>query len=79
MEDRTSWENRTDIIHTTMSNRYFHGGSVIKEPAWNVGDIGDAGSIPGSRRSPGEGNGNLLQYEWVGGSHGLRSGQAAGP
>ena len=23
---------------------------------------GDAGSIPGSGRSPGEGNGNLLQY-----------------
>ena len=24
--------------------------------------IGDPGSIPGSRRSPGEGNGNPLQY-----------------
>ena len=23
---------------------------------------GDSGSIPGSERSPGEGNGNLLQY-----------------
>ena len=30
-----------------------------KESAWNVGD---PGSIPGLGRSPGEGNGNLLQY-----------------
>ena len=28
----------------------------------NVGDTGDEGSIPGSGRSPGEGNGNPLQY-----------------
>ena len=28
-------------------------------PACNAGDLG---SIPGSRRSPGEGNGNPLQY-----------------
>ena len=30
-----------------------------KESACNVGDLG---SIPGLRRSPGEGNGNPLQY-----------------
>ena len=35
------------------------GGSDGKESACNVGDLG---SIPGSGRSPGEGNGNLLQY-----------------
>ena len=28
----------------------------------NAGETGDAGLIPGSGRSPGEGNGNLLQY-----------------
>jgi len=33
--------------------------SVGKESACNVGDLG---SIPGSGRSPGEGNGNPLQY-----------------
>ena len=33
--------------------------SVSKESACNVGDLG---SIPGSGRSPGEGNGNPLQY-----------------
>ena len=28
-------------------------------------DAGDPGSIPGSGRSPGEGNGNPLQYSWL--------------
>ena len=28
----------------------------------NTGDAGDMGSVPGSGRSPGEGNGNPLQY-----------------
>ena len=37
----------------------FSGGSVIKNPPANTGDVG---SIPGSGRSPGEGNGNPLQY-----------------
>ena len=37
----------------------FPGGSDGKESACNAGDLG---SIPGSGRSPGEGNGNMLQY-----------------
>ena len=37
----------------------FPGGSEGKASACNAGD---AGSIPGSGRSPGEGNGNPLQY-----------------
>ena len=37
----------------------FPGGSDGKVSACNAGD---PGSIPGSGRSPGEGNGNLLQY-----------------
>ena len=37
----------------------FPGGSDGKESACSVGDLG---SIPGSGRSPGEGNGNPLQY-----------------
>ena len=37
----------------------FPGGSEVKASASNVGDLG---SIPGSGRSPGEGNGNPLQY-----------------
>ena len=38
---------------------YSPGGSEVKASACNAGDLG---SIPGSGRSPGEGNGNLLQY-----------------
>ena len=37
----------------------FPCGSAVKASAWNEGD---AGFIPGSGRSPGEGNGNPLQY-----------------
>ena len=37
----------------------FPGGLDSKESACNVGDLG---SIPGLGRSPGEGNGNPLQY-----------------
>ena len=37
----------------------FPGGSEVKASACNVGDVG---SIPGLGRSPGEGNGNALQY-----------------
>ena len=37
----------------------FPGGSEVKASACNAGDLG---LIPGSGRSPGEGNGNLLQY-----------------
>ena len=35
---------------------------TVKNLPDNIGDTRDAGSIPGSGRSPGEGNGNLLQY-----------------
>ena len=38
----------------------FPGGSVVKNLPANAGDVGDAGSIPGSGRSPGGGNGNPL-------------------
>ena len=39
------------------------GGSDSKESACNAGD---SGSIPGSERSPGEGNGYPLQYSCLG-------------
>ena len=38
---------------------YFPGGSDGKASVYNAGDLG---SIPGLGRSPGEGNGNPLQY-----------------
>ena len=34
----------------------------VKEFTCNAGDTGDASSIPGSGKSPGEENGNPLQY-----------------
>ena len=42
--------------------RGFPGGMVVKNLPTNGGDTRDVGSIPGSGRSPGEGNGNLFQY-----------------
>ena len=39
----------------------FPDGSEVKNPAANAGDLG---SFPGSGRSPGEGNGNPLQYSY---------------
>ena len=41
------------------------GVSVVKNPA-NAGDAGDMGSISGSGKSPGEENGNPLQYSSLG-------------
>ena len=35
---------------------------VVKNPPATAGDVRDTGSIPGLGRSPGEGNGNPLQY-----------------
>ena len=41
----------------------FPGGSVVMNLPANAGDVG---SIPGSGRSPGEGDGNPLQYSCLG-------------
>ena len=46
-------------LNTVVFNLGFPGGSDGKASACNAGDLG---SIPGSGRSPGEGNGNPLQY-----------------
>ena len=35
---------------------------VVKNPPANAGDVRDVSLIPGSKRSPGEGNGTPLQY-----------------
>ena len=40
----------------------FPGGAVVENLPASAGDAGDAGLIPGLGRSPGEGNGNPLQY-----------------
>ena len=47
----------------------FPGASVVEESACNAGDTG---LILGSGRSPGEGNGNPLQYSCLANPHGKR-------
>ena len=39
---------------------------VVKNTPANARDIKDTGLIPGSGRSPGEGNGNPLKYSYLG-------------
>ena len=43
---------------------------VVKNLPANAGDVRDMGSIPGSGRSLGEGNGNPLQYSCLKNPHG---------
>ena len=57
-------------FHLTISRNLpaFPGGSVVKNPPSNEGDVGDIGSIPGLGRSSGVGNGNSLQYSCLEGA-----------
>ena len=48
--------------HELVAEQGFPGGSEVKVSDYNAGDLS---SIPGSGRSPGEGNGNPLQYSWL--------------
>ena len=52
-------------LEFTLCRRHmgFPDGSVLKNP---LASIGDADLIPGLGRSPGEGNGNLLQFPRLG-------------
>ena len=68
-------EARFPFLHLTEYCMGFPGGSDSKEPACSAGDLG---SIPGSGRSPGEGNthSNILTWriswtEELGGSQSL--------
>ena len=51
----------------------FPGGSVVKNSPTHAGDVG---SIPGSGRLPGEGNGSPLQYSRLGNPIDKRAWQA---
>ena len=51
-------------------------GSAVKNVPANAGDTGDMGSIPGSGRSPGVGNGNPLQDSCLGNSMDRRAWRA---
>ena len=56
-----TWLNYVNAYFTTVWG--FPGGSVGKNLPANAGD---AGSIPGSGRPPGEGNGHPLQHSCLG-------------
>ena len=59
----TAFQLSAEKVHEKMQNtvnyRGFPGGSAGKASACNAGDMG---FIPGSGRSPEEGNGNPLHY-----------------
>ena len=54
------------VIHIYTFLLGFPDGSEGQEWACNAGDTRDMVSVPESGRSPGEGNGNLLQYSFLG-------------
>ena len=55
----------TSIVSTTVTQYYSNlpGGSVVKNPPSNAGDLG---SIPGLGRSPREGYGTSFRYSCLG-------------
>ena len=64
---RLKWLSSSSSSTTTiMSKGDFPKDWAGKEFACNAGDTGDSGLIPGSGRSPGEGNGNPPQYSCLG-------------
>ena len=58
---RIPWSVKSMGLQRVGHNWAISTHSVVKNPPANVGDLGDAGSIPGSGRSPGGGNGKPLQ------------------
>ena len=61
ISDREAW-----VLLLWGPSRGFLGGMMVKNLPASAGDKGDTGSIPGSGRSPGGGNGNPLQYSCLG-------------
>ena len=58
-ESDTTEQLNNEMTTTTFLRSGFPGSSVVKDLPVNAGDVG---SIPGSGRSPREGNDNPLQY-----------------
>ena len=50
---------------------------MVKNTPANAGDTGDVGTIPGSGRAPGVGNGNSLEYSCLENSREREAWQAA--
>ena len=64
---RARYHGMTCTFTFMTSLRGFPGGSVVKNPSASARAAGETGSIPGLGRSPGGGDGSLLQ------SHGLEN------
>ena len=70
--EQCGWFTTSSLHELSTSNELFYNNDKInkglpwwlsgKESAYNAGDAGDMGSIPGLGKSPGGGHGNLLQY-----------------
>ena len=56
------WYFNSTLSVTYEYSKGFPGGSVVKNPPANAGDMG---SVPGLGRSPGGGNSKPLQYSWL--------------
>ena len=54
-----NYEVVKSVLNSVSLTLGFPGGSVVKNSPASAGDVS---SIPGLGRSPGEGNGNPLQY-----------------
>ena len=60
------WRGRNwCLLRGNRSSQGSPGDAVVKNPPANVRDAKDVGSILGSGRSPGGGNGNPLQYSYL--------------
>ena len=59
LRDNSKQKTKEVTIVNLKKSLLFPGGSDGRASAYYVGD---QGSIPGLKRSPGEGNGNPLQY-----------------
>ena len=65
------WLSKVERL--TYISKYLWASQVVlmvKNLLANAADVRDAGLIPGSRRSPGEGNGSPLQYSCLDNSMG---------
>ena len=67
------------FIHSESFHPSYQHGTVIKNLPANAGDTGEVGLIPGSGRSPEEGNGNPLQYSCLENPMDRRAWQATVP
>ena len=60
LQHKSAYESNKNLLLLNIGG--FPHGSAVKNVSANTRDVGEAGFIPGSGRSPGEGNGNPLQY-----------------